>query len=177
MLCGKNRTDTRRMRILDLQTASFVDKKWKQERNQYGGVCRGDLLRGIRQRHGKEKRRSWRARNVGDTARLRKGERTVSTEWWRERHRKETRSWKGSTWTRTNKDFFFYTGGQDASRGQARIHKQRWPQEQEVYKGGEKHEENTVRSATECTRGVSHVIDGKRRSRSSKNTTTGCQQM
>ena len=25
----------------------------------------------------------------------------------RKKHRKETRSWKGSTWTRTNKDFFF----------------------------------------------------------------------
>ena len=44
----------------------------------------------------------------------------------RKKHRKETRSWKGSTWTRTNKDFF-YTGGQDTSRGQARIHKQPWP--------------------------------------------------
>ena len=95
----------------------------------------------------------------------------------RKKHRKETRSWKGSTWTRTNKDFFFYTGGQDTSRGQARIHKQRWPYEQEVYNGGEKREENKVRSATEYTRDVSLIGDGKRRSRSSKNTKTGCQQM
>ena len=26
----------------------------------------------------------------------------------RKKHRKETRSWKGSTWTRTNKDFFLH---------------------------------------------------------------------
>ena len=95
----------------------------------------------------------------------------------RKSHRKETRSWKGSTWARTNKDFLFYIGGQDASRGQARIQKQRSPQEQEVYICGEKREENTVRSGTEYTRGVSLVGDGKRRSRSSKNTKTGCQQM
>ena len=35
----------------------------------------------------------------------------------------------------------FLHRGQDASRGQARIQKQRSPQEQEVYNGGEKHEE------------------------------------
>ena len=29
----------------------------------------------------------------------------------RKKHRKETRSWKGSTWTRTNKDFFFTSLG------------------------------------------------------------------
>ena len=108
MLCGRNRTYTKRWRILDQPIASFVEKKWRQWRNQYGRACRGDLLCGTRQRHGKNKRRSWRATNVGDTARLRKGERTVSTEWWRERHRKETRSWKSSTWTRTNKDLFVH---------------------------------------------------------------------
>ena len=94
----------------------------------------------------------------------------------RKKHRKETRSWKGSTWTRTN-ETFFDIAGHDTSRGQARIHKQRRPQEQEVYNGGEKHEENTVRSGTKYIRGVSLVGDGKRRSRSSKKTKTGCQQM
>ena len=46
---------------------------------------------------------------------------------------------------------------------------------QKVYKGGEKHEENTVRSGTAYTRGVYLVGDGKRRLRSSKNTKTGWQ--
>ena len=100
------------MRILDLPTASFVEKKWKQERNQYGRVCRGDLLRGIQTKTWQEQRRSWRARKCRRHSKIEERrthniDRMVE----RKKHRKETRSWKGSTWTRTNRDFFFTSVG------------------------------------------------------------------
>ena len=139
--------------------------------------CRGDLLCGTPQRHGKKKCRSWRARNVGDTARLRKGERTVSTEWWRERHRKETRSWKGSTWTRT-KTFFLHRwagyiarSGTDGYTNSDGLKNRRSTM---VERNTKKTQFEVERSIPE---GVSLAGDGKRRSRSSKNTKTGCQQM
>ena len=72
----KNRTYTKGNRILDLPTASFCGTKWKQWRNQYGRVCRGDLLCSTRQRHGNENGGHGEQREVAGTAGLRKKERT-----------------------------------------------------------------------------------------------------
>ena len=75
------------------------------------------------------------------------------------------------------KTFFFTSVGRMHPEVRHGYKKQRSPQEQDVYICGERREENTVRSGTEYTRGVSLAGDGLRRSRSSKNTKTGCQQV
>ena len=109
MLCGRNRTYTKRVENPG-PTHCFLCRK---ELDAVGEVSMaesvvGDLLCGTRQRHGKKNGGHGEQEMSETQQRLRKGERTVSTEWWRERHRQETRSWKGSTWTRTNKDFFVH---------------------------------------------------------------------
>ena len=81
MLCGKKQDIHEQVENPGPTHASFVEKKWRQWRNQYGQACRGDLLCGTRQKHGKENGGYGEQANVGVAAKLRKWERTISTEW------------------------------------------------------------------------------------------------